>query len=119
MCPYTNASHRAHRLTRSGGTPVEHILSALCADPASLAALFAGMDPKLGKAVLQYLRLFSPAKRSLRTTKAIRLVEDLLALVTPGSVTRDGRTTDTRRATPTLLSRSRRLCPTHDESDPT
>jgi len=67
-----------------------------------LAALFAGMDPKLGKAVLQYLRLFSPAKRSLRTSKAIRLVEDLLALVTPGTVTRDARTTDTRRATPTL-----------------
>ncbi|HCL40577.1 MAG TPA: hypothetical protein DHW73_04290 [Pseudomonas sp.] len=67
-----------------------------------LAALFAGMEPKLGKAVLQYLRLFSPAKRSLRTSKAIRLVEDLLALVTPGTVTRDARTTDTRRATPTL-----------------
>ena len=67
-----------------------------------LAALFAEMPPKLAKAVLSYLRLFSPAKRSLRMSKAIRLVSDLQQLVDAGNVTRDARTTDARRATPAL-----------------
>lgn len=64
-----------------------------------LAAQFAGMDPRLGRAVLAYLRLFSPAKRGLRTSRAIKLVEDLVQLVEVGSVTRDARTTDSKPAT--------------------
>lgn len=36
------------------------------ADGKKLAAMLAGLDPKLGRAVLNYLRLFSPAKRGLR-----------------------------------------------------
>lgn len=67
-----------------------------------LAALFAEFEPKLGRAVLQYLRLFSPAKRSLRMSKAVRLVEDLQAMVASGGVTRDARTSDARRAVPSL-----------------
>lgn len=67
-----------------------------------LAALFAEFEPKLGRAVLQYLRLFSPAKQALRMAKAVRLVEDLQALLKPGTVTRDARTTDTRRAASAL-----------------
>lgn len=66
------------------------------------AALFAPFPPKLGKAVLSYLRLFSPAKRSLKMSKAIRLVEDLEQLVNAGTVTRDARTNDRRQAPPAL-----------------
>ncbi|WP_339844374.1 hypothetical protein [uncultured Halopseudomonas sp.] len=67
-----------------------------------LAALFADMPPKLGKAVLSYLRLFSPPKRSLKMGKAIRLVEDLHQMVSDGTVTRDARTNDRRQASPAL-----------------
>lgn len=69
-----------------------------------LAALFAGMEPKLGRAVLGYLRLFSPAKRGLRTSRAIKLIEDLLELVNLGTVTRDGRTHETKPATSRMWS---------------
>ena len=72
------------------------------ADGKRLAGLMAGLEPKLGRAVLNYLRLFSPPKRGLRMTKAIRLVEELLALVESGQVQRDARTTDSKPATPRL-----------------
>lgn len=72
------------------------------ADGKQLAALFAKLDPKLGRAVLGYLRLFSPAKRSLRMTKAVRLVEELLALVEAGQVQRDARTDESKPAPPRL-----------------
>lgn len=72
------------------------------ADGKRLAALFAGLDPKLGRGVLNYLRLFSPAKRGLRTTKAIRLVEELLDLVNAGTVQKDARTNDSKPAPPRL-----------------
>lgn len=72
------------------------------ADGKKLAALFADLDPKLGRAVLNYLRLFSPAKRGLRTTKAIRLVEELLDLVNAGTVQKDARTNDTKPAPPRI-----------------
>lgn len=72
------------------------------ADGKQLAALFAKLDPKLGRAVLNYLRLFSPAKRGLRMTRAIRLVEELLALVEAGVVQRDARTTESKPAPPRL-----------------
>ncbi len=41
-----------------------------------LAALFAELEPHLGKAVLSYLRLFNPAKRGLKLSKAIKVVEE-------------------------------------------
>jgi len=72
------------------------------ADGKRLAALLAGLDPKLGRALLNYLRLFSPAKRGLRMTKAIRLVEELLDLVNSGQVQRDARTNDSKPAAPRL-----------------
>ncbi len=72
------------------------------ADGKRLAALLAGLEPKLGRAVLNYLRLFSPAKRGLRMTKAIRLVEELLDLVNAGQVQRDARANDSKPAAPRL-----------------
>ena len=68
------------------------------ADGKQLAALFAKLDPKLGRAVLGYLRLFSPAKRGLRMTKAVRIVEELLVLVETGQVQRDARTAESKPA---------------------
>lgn len=72
------------------------------ADGKRLAALLAGVEPKLGRAVLNYLRLFSPSRRGLRMTKAIRLVEELLDLVNTGQVQRDARTNDSKSAPPRL-----------------
>lgn len=72
------------------------------ADGKRLAAQLAGVEPKLGRAVLNYLRLFSPAKRGLRMTKAIRLVEELLDLVNAGQVQRDARTGDSKPAPPRI-----------------
>lgn len=69
------------------------------ADGKRLAALFAQCDPKLGRALLDYLRLFSAPSRNLRLPKAIVVVEELLALVESGSVQRDARTPDNRVAT--------------------
>ncbi|MGO2703372.1 hypothetical protein ACTXN4_01775 [Pseudomonas helleri] len=67
-----------------------------------LAAQFADIEPRLGRAILGYLRLFSPAKRGLRTTRAIKLVEELMVAVNAGAVTRDARTTDSKKATPAM-----------------
>lgn len=64
-----------------------------------LAALFAGLEPTLGKAILYYLRLFTPSKKGLKTTKAIKIVEELISLVRLGTVTRDARTNDVKPAT--------------------
>jgi len=72
------------------------------ADGKRLAALLAGIEPKLGRAVVGYLRLFSPAKRGLRMTRAIKLVEELLDLVNAGTVQKDARTNDTKPAPPRL-----------------
>jgi len=71
-------------------------------DGKRLAALFAGMEPVLGRAVISYLRLFKPAKTSLRTARAIRIVDDLLALVRTGTVCRDERGGIRRPATPAM-----------------
>ena len=69
------------------------------ADGKRLAALFTQCDPKLGRALLDYLRLFSAPSRNLRLPKAIAVVEELLALVDSGTVQRDARTPDNRTAT--------------------
>lgn len=72
------------------------------ADGKRLSALLAGVEPKLGRAVVGYLRLFSPAKRGLRMTRAIRLVEELLEMVNAGTVQKDARTNDSKPATARL-----------------
>lgn len=72
------------------------------ADGKRLAALFAGIEPALGRAVIGYLRLFKPAKHALRLPRAARIVADLLALVEPGHVCRDERGDSRRPASPAL-----------------
>lgn len=60
-------------------------------DGKRLAALMAGMEPALGRAVITYLGLFKPAHQSLRTSRAVKLVRELVDLVEPGSVCKDER----------------------------
>ena len=62
--------------------------------------LLAGMDPVLGRATVEYLALFTPAKQKLRLVKAVKLVAALDALVREGSVCRDERGGVHRPATP-------------------
>lgn len=71
-------------------------------DGKRLAALFAVMEPALGRAVLRYLRFFKPAKQALRNARAVIVVESLLALVNPGTVCRDERGGVRRPATQTM-----------------
>jgi hypothetical protein len=61
--------------------------------------LLAGMEPALGRAVLEYLALFTPAKQRLRLIKAVKLVAALDALVREGTVCRDERSGVHRPAT--------------------
>jgi len=62
------------------------------ADGKRFGMLLAGMEPALGRAVIEYLPLFNPAKQKLRLAKAVKLVEALDALVREGTVCRDERT---------------------------
>jgi hypothetical protein len=60
-------------------------------DGKRLAALFAAMDPALGRAVLGYLRLFKPAKQGLRLARAVKIAQELIALIDAGRVCSDER----------------------------
>jgi hypothetical protein len=71
-------------------------------DGKRLAALLAGMEPTLGRAVIGYLRLFNPGKQGLRTSRAVKLVTELQALVQACDVCRDERGGVRRPATPAL-----------------
>jgi len=62
--------------------------------------LLAGMEPTLGRAVVEYLALFTPGKQKLRLARAVKLVAALDALVREGTVCRDERTSARRAATP-------------------
>jgi len=53
--------------------------------------LLAGMEPAVGRAVVEYLALFTPGKQRLRLARAVKLVAALDALVREGSVCRDER----------------------------
>lgn len=60
-------------------------------DGKRLAAILGEMEPTLARAAISYLRLFKPTKTALRTTRAIKLLQELLALVRVGTVCRDER----------------------------
>jgi hypothetical protein len=65
-------------------------------------AVAAAMDPLLGRAALQYLTLFKPAKQSLRVGRAARLLGELADLADEGTVCRDERNGVRRPAPPSL-----------------
>jgi hypothetical protein len=62
------------------------------ADGKRLAAIMGEMEPALARAAISYLRLFKPPKTSLRTTRAIKLLQELQELVRAGTVSKDERT---------------------------
>ncbi len=72
------------------------------ADGKRLAALFAAMEPALGRAVLGYLRLFKPARQGLRLARALKIAQDLMELVEAGTVCADERGGARRRANAAL-----------------
>lgn len=71
-------------------------------DGKRLAALLADMQPELGRAVIGYLGLFKPHKTALRLARAVKLVQELVALVDAGSVCRDERSGMRRATTPSM-----------------
>ncbi|HEY1129623.1 MAG TPA: hypothetical protein VGF12_09485 [Roseateles sp.] len=60
-------------------------------DAKRLAILLAEMQPELGRAVIGYLGLFKPAKTALRMARAVKIVQELVALVETGTVCKDER----------------------------
>ena len=68
-------------------------------DGKRLAVQFAELEPVLARAVISYLRFFKPPKSALRTARAIKIIEELRALVDRGTVCRDERSNLRRRAT--------------------
>lgn len=71
-------------------------------DAKRLAARLAEVEPALGRSVLGYLRLFKPAKTALRLSRAVRIVDELLALVEAGTVCKDERSGLRRPAPPAV-----------------
>ena len=71
-------------------------------DGKRLAAMFASMEPALGRAVLSYLRLFKPPKNALRLARGVKIVKLLVDLVDAGTVCRDDRGGIRRPATPAM-----------------
>lgn len=72
------------------------------ADGKRLAAQFTEFEPVLGRSIMQYLSLFKPSKSSLRISRALAIVEDLLKLVRTGSVCADERSGAKRPASHAL-----------------
>lgn len=91
-----------HITCPSCGTDFPLEAGLLDADAKRLAALFAGLEPVLGRAAIGYLRLFAPPKNRLRLSKAVRLMEQLVDLVGEGTVSADDRVNIRRPATQAL-----------------
>lgn len=70
----------------------EMSLDAMINHDAARSAIAAamGMDLTLGKALVQYLALFRPAKRSLSFDRVAVLLEELVPMVQAGKITRNG-----------------------------
>lgn len=70
----------------------EMSLDAMINHDAARSAIAAamGMDLTLGKALVQYLALFRPVKRSLSFDRVASLLEELVPMVQAGKITRNG-----------------------------
>jgi hypothetical protein len=68
------------------------------ADARRCLARLRDVDASLVRPVIGYLRLFKPAKRTLRWARAAKIVEELAELVQRGDVSRDERASERRRA---------------------
>lgn len=65
-------------------------------------ARVAALEPAIGKVIGPYLRLFASGKRGLQMRRAVKLIDDLVALVEAGDVCRDERVGVRRPATPAM-----------------
>ena len=65
-------------------------------------ARVAALEPAIGKVLGPYLRLFGSGKRGVQLRRAVKLIDELTALVESGSVCRDERAGLRRPATPTM-----------------
>jgi hypothetical protein len=71
-------------------------------DAKRLGAVLADMEPPVARAAMAYLRLFKPPKTALRLTRAIKLLQEIVALIDEGTVCRDERS-GVRRPAPAVL----------------
>ncbi len=71
-------------------------------DAKRVIARVAALDPALGRVVAQYLRLFAAGTRGVQLRRAVRLIDELVALVDAGTVCRDERGGVRRPASPAL-----------------
>lgn len=71
-------------------------------DAKRLGAVLADMEPPVARAAMAYLRLFKPPKSALRLTRAIKLLQEVVALIAAGTVCRDERS-GVRRAAPAVI----------------
>ncbi|HEY4294535.1 hypothetical protein [Luteibacter sp.] len=71
-------------------------------DAKRLALVVAEMEPIVARAALAYLRLFKPAKTTLRLTKAAAVLAELEELVNAAQVCADERSGMRRAATPAM-----------------
>ena len=71
-------------------------------DAKRVIARVAALDPVLGRAVAPYLRLFAAGTRGVQLRRAVRLIDELVALVDAGTVCRDERGGVRRPASPAL-----------------
>lgn len=72
------------------------------ADAKRLGAVLADMEPALARAAMSYLRLFKPPKTALRLPRAVKLLQEVAALVSDGTVCRDERSGVRRPAPPAI-----------------
>lgn len=71
-------------------------------DAKRAVARAAALDAAVGRALPAYLRLFVPGKRGLRLNRAVRLIDELAAMVDTGTVCKDERVGVYRPATPAM-----------------
>lgn len=71
-------------------------------DAKRAVARAAALDAAVGRALPAYLRLFVAGKRGLRLSRAVKLIDELMALVSVGTVCRDERIGVHRPATPSI-----------------
>lgn len=65
-------------------------------------ARVAALEPAIGKVLGPYLRLFGSGPRGVQLRRAVKLIDELTALVESGSVCRDERAGVRRTATPAM-----------------
>ena len=65
-------------------------------------ARVAALEPAIGKVIGQYLRLFGTGKRGLQLRRAVKLIDELVALVETGNVCADERVGVQRPASPAM-----------------